>query len=679
MDRKPMTDKILVLGIDGMDPELTRAHMAEGLMPNLEKFLARGAAREDLHLLGAQPTITPPMWTTLACGANPYVHGITDFWRQNPNELDTYGYGLDSSLCHAEQIWNVFAEAGKNTLVWHWPGSSWPPSSDSPNLTVVDGTQPEGINMGTGQIWFEFVAVGSEETEVTTFKIAAGETAHMCVITDLEAKQDGFDTHEYSHYIATAPDIKMINLPKEDEGPKEARGGMSRQLLDISLAAIKPAHGWANAPEDAKESAILFSRGLVRRPVLLLKNAEGVYDRILMYKNKKAIEPIAILPNGEFVQGVVDEAIKGNDHYEISRNMRVLNLAPDGSSFRIWCSAETDIHDDKVWHPQALYQEIVANVGYPLPVSNLGSVDHQLIVDCMQENWRRYMKWQADCLIYMIEQKGAEIIFSHIHNDDAQKHMFIHFAKDNTLGALPAENYKQYLRNISQQNDDYLGRFLPYLDQGWTILLVSDHGLTCNLTNEVSPLVQAGVNGNEMVKWGYTALKKDASGHYLKEIDWANTRAIMTRMNEIYINLKDKYATGIVDAADQWELEEDIITKLYSLTSKTTGKRMVSVAVRNKDAIHFGLGGPECGDIIYFTADGYNNEHGCGLSTTIGASHTSQSPIFAAAGRGIKANFKTNRIIREIDVAPTIAALGGVRMPKDCEGAPVYQIFAQEF
>ena len=101
---------------------------------------------------------------------------------------------------------------------------------------------------------------------------------------------------------------------------------------------------------------------------------------------------------------------------------------------------------------------------------------------------------------------------------------------------------------------------------------------------------------------------------------------------------------------------------------------MVSLALRNKDAVHFGLGGPECGDIVFFTSEGYGNEHGCGLSTTLGAAHTSQSPIFAAAGKGIKQNFKTNRVIREIDVAPTVAVLGGVRMPADAEGAPVYQI-----
>ena len=72
-------------------------------------------------------------------------------------------------------------------------------------------------------------------------------------------------------------------------------------------------------------------------------------------------------------------------------------------------------------------------------------------------------------------------------------------------------------------------------------------------------------------------------------------------------------------------------------------------------------------------------DHGDSLSTTWGYAQTSVSPIFIAAGMGIKAGFKTERIIREVDVAPTVAVLGGVRMPKQCEGAPVYQIFAERY
>ena len=44
--------KVLVLGIDGMDPRLTRRFVDEGAMPNTAQFLQRGSAREDLVMMG---------------------------------------------------------------------------------------------------------------------------------------------------------------------------------------------------------------------------------------------------------------------------------------------------------------------------------------------------------------------------------------------------------------------------------------------------------------------------------------------------------------------------------------------------------------------------------------------------------------------------------------------------
>ena len=60
------------------------------------------------------------------------------------------------------------------------------------------------------------------------------------------------------------------------------------------------------------------------------------------------------------------------------------------------------------------------------------------------------------------------------------------------------------------------------------------------------------------------------------------------------------------------------MTKLYELKHPISGKRMVALAVRNKDAVHFGLGGPECGDIIYFLTEECNQHHGDSLSTALG-------------------------------------------------------------
>ena len=62
------------------------------------------------------------------------------------------------------------------------------------------------------------------------------------------------------------------------------------------------------------------------------------------------------------------------------------------------------------------------------------------------------------------------------------------------------------------------------------------------------------------------------------------------------------------------------------------------------------------------------------MSTYFGLYDTSVSPIFVGCGAGLKVGCKTERVIRQIDFAPTLAVLAGVRMPAQCEGAPIYQI-----
>lgn len=113
----------MVLGMDAMDPRLTRKFVDMDLMPNT-KMIENGACRQDIVLLGGQPTVTPPMWTTMSTGAYPITHGITCFFRQSADYLERTGYNLDSRNCTAEQFWNVATEAGMKTLVYHWHGSS---------------------------------------------------------------------------------------------------------------------------------------------------------------------------------------------------------------------------------------------------------------------------------------------------------------------------------------------------------------------------------------------------------------------------------------------------------------------------------------------------------------------------------------------------------------------------
>ena len=677
-NRKPMSQKLLLLGLDGMDPRLTRKYVDEGKMPNTAEFIRRGAARHDLVMLGGHPTITPPMWTTLATGAYANVHGITGFCRVGGN-IDKIAYNFDSRLCKAEQLWNVFAEAGKKTLVWHWPGSAWPPSSDSENLYVVDGTSPGSVGMSVAQIEGEYLlSANVDQPSVTIKRKAASEANAACVITGLDL-EDEKETRDDTL-------IDRINALKSDEGhtvmvmnEEMGTSAATEVGLDLALSPIKDANGWADAPADAKEFIMLFSEGLIRRPALIIKGEDGKYDQVAVYKSKKDLEPFVVLTPHIMARSVLDEAIVADKKYRVIRNLKVLELAEDGTKLSMYISPAMDIDNDSVYHPKRIYKDICENVGYPTPTSNVGCQSSTLITDCMLDSWYSTADWQAKAIEYMIENEDIEVVFSHFHAIDLEEHMFIKHLADKEWNRNPVYVAEKWMEDLYQQADYYLGKFLHYLDEGWTVLIFSDHGQVAPKHDLQFLGDPAGVNLRVMQELGYTNVKHDENGNELPEIDWSTTRAVANRECNIHINLKGREKYGIVDPEDKYELEEQIMTDLYGYRDKKTGKRIVSVALRNRDAVLLGYGGPECGDIVYWMAEGYNFDHGDCLSTTLGENSTSVSPIFIAAGPGVKEGFETNRVIRQVDFAATVAALGGVRMPAQCEGAPVYQILEEEY
>ena len=684
MKRQAYTNKLMVLGIDGMDPVMAKYLMDQGRMPNLKAFRDRGATRDDMVLLGAIPTITPPCWTTLATGAYPGTHEITCYWRQSPNALDAVVYNMDSRNCKAEQMWNVTAEAGKKTLVWHWPGSSWPPTSKSENLNVVDGTQPGSVNMGVAQMDWEKIIVATPSIEKVVYAPRVEKAAGVgCIMTDIDDMLDGnagSDEEDEMMEIwwgdksREGMDIRTYVTCLDDT---EMMIG-AKVAYDIINSPLKDAEKWAAAPEGAKEFTVLTSGGIVRRPALMLKNENGQYDTVAIYKNKKATEPMVTVKMGE-MNGCVDECTKKGETKPAYRLYKLLELDPKGNMVRLWISNALEIDNTMLWHPTTLLSEIVNNVGYVPPVSLIGGEEAELVDKIFEPSWDNYNQWQADCLNWLIDNKGYEVVFSHLHNVDCAGHQIWHLGK--TLEPWKHTDEKTYqalIERMYEQTDRYFGRFLHYLDEGWTIILCSDHGLI--IGENVPPILgeYGGLNTAVMEELGYTVTIKDENGKPV-DVDWEKTRAVQIRSNYIYINLKGRDAHGIVDPADKYELEEKIMNDLYNYRDPATGGRVVGICMRNKDGVLLGVNGPECGDIFFSINEGYNRLHGDSISTSTGYYHSSVSPFFVAAGAGIKENFLTDRTIRQVDVTPTIAALLGTRFPAQCEGAPVYQILSEDF
>ncbi len=696
MAREASTEKVMVLGIDALDPRLTRKYVDMGIMPAAAELIKRGSAREDLVLLGAMPTVTPPQWTTLATGAYPETHEITAFFRQG-GDLDLVDVNFSSLNCKAEQMWNITAENGKKTLVWHWPGSAWPPSSDSPNLHVVDGTSPGSVNMSTAQLDTEYLVVASPNNVKVAYRAAAANGSEVpCVVTGMDEEDTGSGLNMADTFKAVGGDGFPLYIYDPLVG---GQGGYIEQPIDAALSPIHDADDkWAAAPAGAKEFTLLYSGGLIRRPALILQNEAGVYDSVAIYKNKKATEPMAVIHRDEYVRDIFDEAIKNDQPVRVNRDMRMMELAEDGSYVKLWVSSAMNSDVNMMWHPKELHQEILDNIGYPPPTATLTMGDKTLMLDCMNLCWEHTMDWQSDALNYLMENDGYEVVFSHFHAPDLQEHMFIRDMKKGRPNCSPAE-YEEIMQTVYKQADRYIGKFLHFLDEGWTILLVSDHAQVCP-TWGIRGLGDTGLNIQLMEELGFTALQKDENGetifdepmpgYKLPRIDWTKTKAVANREMHIYLNLKGRnqhklpdgtVIDGIVDPAEQYQLEEEIMTALYGHKDKESGQRIIAFALRRKDARLMGLGGeyPQCGDIIYCMAEGYEHDHDDSLSTSLGECDTSVSPIFVAAGPGIKEDFYTKRVIRQVDVAPTIAALLGMRMPAQCEGAPIYQILANEF
>ncbi|TMQ35281.1 MAG: twin-arginine translocation signal domain-containing protein [Planctomycetota bacterium] len=75
--------KVIVIGIDGMDPVLSETMMNAGRLPNLAKLRATGG----FSRLGTSiPPQSPVAWANFINGAGPGSHGIFDFIHRHPHE-----------------------------------------------------------------------------------------------------------------------------------------------------------------------------------------------------------------------------------------------------------------------------------------------------------------------------------------------------------------------------------------------------------------------------------------------------------------------------------------------------------------------------------------------------------------------------------------------------------------
>lgn len=141
------TQKVFVIGFDGMDPTLARKWMDEGKLPNLKKLGDEGIFRT---LGSTQPSESPTAWSSFATGVNPGKHNIYDFLIR-----DLKTYFPDFNMVRREPpefLWNYFPTKRPRVISTRGGTSFWVNAGrdgiKSTVLTVPVTFPPEEIEHG---------------------------------------------------------------------------------------------------------------------------------------------------------------------------------------------------------------------------------------------------------------------------------------------------------------------------------------------------------------------------------------------------------------------------------------------------------------------------------------------------------------------------------------------------
>jgi hypothetical protein len=94
--------KVIVIGLDGLEPGIVEAMLERGELPNLAKIRASGSYS---RLKTTYPAQTPVAWSSFATGTNPGGHGIFDFICRDPKT-----YLPDVALTRFERPKNMLAQ-----------------------------------------------------------------------------------------------------------------------------------------------------------------------------------------------------------------------------------------------------------------------------------------------------------------------------------------------------------------------------------------------------------------------------------------------------------------------------------------------------------------------------------------------------------------------------------------
>jgi predicted AlkP superfamily phosphohydrolase/phosphomutase len=132
-----MSNKLLVIGLDGASFNVLDALIEKSYLPNIANLIANGA-RADLET--TFPPITAVAWSSFMTGKNPGKHGIFEFVRREKRSKRELA--VNASFRKGRAIWDLLGDAGKRVIVHNFP-CTYPPHEIN-GLMIADFMTPRG-------------------------------------------------------------------------------------------------------------------------------------------------------------------------------------------------------------------------------------------------------------------------------------------------------------------------------------------------------------------------------------------------------------------------------------------------------------------------------------------------------------------------------------------------------
>lgn len=623
--RRSRVKRVVILGLDGLDHGLTTKMLAEGQLPHLAALRDQGCFKS---LGSTLPPISPVAWSSFQTGVNPGKHNIFDFLIPDPR---TYQPKLSS----------VEIRPPRRTLRL---GKYQVPLGKA-DVRLLRKSKPFWNVLSEHGIFNCIIRVP------ITFppeKLRGVQLSAMCV-PDLRGTQGTF-----SNYTTKPP------------RDKEKTGGevhvVTRIGNKVRADLLGPQHPFCVDLGPLKASFTVTIKG---RDWATLNIGSSKYE---LHKGEYTdwIQVDFPVVPGMKVHGICKFLLLATEP-EFELYVTPINLDPENPAMPISYPSVYSIYLSK---RQGAYATLgLAEDTWGLNEHILG--DEEFLQQCVDFDREREVMFFDS--LDKVKQGVCVCVFD---GTDRMQHMFWRYL-DEEHPARPKEvpaSLRHVIEDLYRRMDDLVGRTMEQCNGKDTLLMViSDHGFNT---------FRRGIDLNRWLEENGYLKVDDAQRHkeHLSGVDWSQTRAFAIGLTGIFLNIKGKYANGIVAAGnDADRLREEIAQRLGALVDPESGSKAIK-RVYQAPKVYRGPYKDQAPDLIV----GYERGYRVSWEAAIGKTTTTVFHDNIKAWSGdhcvdpsvVPGVLFCNRPIesenpRLLDLGPTVLDLFGIKTPDYMDGKPL--------